>query len=216
MDKKGKSAIKMPFKSKQAGFLALTLAAIVAVAAIVGLSNITGAVPGAGRSGNPPGVEPAATLQDLIDCCQAQATIAEYQDNAPTNQVMGSCTRDGVKTFRIGGLPALQSYIGGICGGVCETNADCDDGDSCTSDVCSTGLRPGCIHGIPIEPTPCQIDGQLGVCDGATCVPSGETCITRVECSERGEGWSVQPAPKELCESELACGIAATFDCICP
>ena len=44
----------------------------------------------------------------------------------------------------------------------------------------------------------------------------GETCITRVECSERGEGWSVHPIEEELCESRVACGIAATFDCICP
>ena len=43
----------------------------------------------------------------------------------------------------------------------------------------------------------------------------GETCITRVECSERGEGWSVHPIDEELCESRLACGIAAEFDCIC-
>ena len=194
-----------------------TLAVIVVLISVFALAKPnTTPVPGAGRSGNPPGVEPAATLQDLINCCQAQATIAEYQDNVPTNQVMGSCTRDGVETFRVGGLPALQSYIGGICGGACKTNADCDDGNSCTSDVCSTGLRPGCIYGIPIEPTPCQIDGQLGVCDGATCVPSGETCITRVECSERGEGWSVHSIDEELCESGLACGIAATFDCICP
>ncbi|MEK6904341.1 MAG: hypothetical protein AABW87_01985, partial [Nanoarchaeota archaeon] len=41
-------------------------------------------------------------------------------------------------------------------------------------------------------------------------------CITRLECSERGEGWSVHSVPKELCESGLACGIAATFDCLCP
>ena len=44
----------------------------------------------------------------------------------------------------------------------------------------------------------------------------GETCITRIECSERGEGWSVHSIDEELCESGLACGIAATFDCICP
>ncbi len=41
-------------------------------------------------------------------------------------------------------------------------------------------------------------------------------CVTRVECSERGEGWAVYPVHKELCESGLACGIAATFDCMCP
>lgn len=202
----------MSFKSKQAGFLALTLVAIVAV---VGLSNITGAVPGAGKSGNPPGVEPATTLQDLIDCCQNQATIAEYQDFTNTNKIMGTCTTNGITAFRTGGLFALQSYINSKCGGTCETNADCDDGNPCTDDVCTTGLRAGCIHGIPIEPIPCQIDGQLGVCAGATCVPSGETCITRIECSERGDGWSVQPIAKELCESELACGIAAEYTCIC-
>jgi len=44
----------------------------------------------------------------------------------------------------------------------------------------------------------------------------GEACITRVECGERGEGWSVHPIDEELCESGLACGIAAEFDCICP
>jgi len=43
-----------------------------------------------------------------------------------------------------------------------------------------------------------------------------ETCITRIECSERGEGWSIQPIDKELCGSGLACGIAAEFVCICP
>ena len=43
-----------------------------------------------------------------------------------------------------------------------------------------------------------------------------EGCITRVECSDRGEGWSVQPVPGYLCKSGYACGIAATFDCICP
>lgn len=49
-----------------------------------------------------------------------------------------------------------------------------------------------------------------------TTLVCGETCITRVECSERGEGWSVHPIDEKLCESGLACGIAATFDCICP
>lgn len=42
------------------------------------------------------------------------------------------------------------------------------------------------------------------------------SCITRTECGERGVDWSVQPISEELCESRLACGIAATFDCICP
>lgn len=206
----------MSIKSRQAGFLALTLAAIVAVA-IVGLSNIAGAVPGAGRSGNPPNVEPATTLQDLIDCCQMRATIAEYQDFTNTNKIMGTCATNGITAFRTGGLPALQSYIGGVCGGACTSDADCDDGNSCTTEFCSTGLRRGCITGTPVgNGASCQIDGQLGVCEGATCVPSGETCITREECSERGEGWSVHPIDAELCESGLACGIAATFDCICP
>lgn len=206
----------MSFKSRKVGFLALTLVAIMAVA-VVGLSNITGAVPGAGKSGNPPSVEPATTLQDLIDCCQMQATIAEYQDNAPTNQVMGTCTREGIEAFRTGGLSALQGYISNTCGGACTSDADCDDGNSCTTEFCSTGLRRGCITGIPVgDGASCQIDGQLGACSGATCVPSGETCITRVECSERGEGWDVHPIDAELCESGLACGIAATFDCICP
>jgi len=44
----------------------------------------------------------------------------------------------------------------------------------------------------------------------------GEACITQVECGERGEDWSVHPIDERLCESRLACGIAATFDCICP
>ncbi|MEK6868828.1 MAG: hypothetical protein AABX74_01250 [Nanoarchaeota archaeon] len=48
------------------------------------------------------------------------------------------------------------------------------------------------------------------------CGETEETCITRVECSERGEGWAIHPIDKELCESGLACGIAATFDCLCP
>ena len=43
-----------------------------------------------------------------------------------------------------------------------------------------------------------------------------EECITRVECTERGEGWSIQPVPEDLCKSGYACGIAAEFDCICP
>ncbi|MDP2926836.1 MAG: hypothetical protein Q8N65_01720 [bacterium] len=194
----------------------LTIVAIVTVVAIVGLLNTANAVPGAGRSGNPPGVEPATTLQSLVNCCQSKATIAEYQDKTATNQVMGTCAKNGIETFRTGGLPALQGYINSTCGGACKTNADCDDGNSCTSDVCSTGLRPGCIHGIPLEPTSCQINGQVGVCEGATCVPSEETCITRTACAEKGEeGWSVQPIAKELCESEFACGIAATYECLC-
>lgn len=204
----------MSFKSRKAGFLALTLVVILAV---VGLSNITGAVPGAGKSGNPPGVEPATTLQDLVNCCQTQATIAEYQDFTNTNKIMGTCTTNGITAFRTGGLSALQNYISSTCGGACTSDADCDDGNSCTTEFCSTGLRRGCIIGIPVgDGTSCQIDGQLGVCNGATCVPSGETCITRIECSERGEGWTVQPISKDLCESGFACGIAAIFDCICP
>lgn len=194
----------------------LTIVAIVVVVAIVGLLNIANAVPGAGRSGNPSGVQPATALQDLINCCQTRATVSEYQDNAATNQVMGTCTKAGIEAFRTGGLPALQGYISSTCGGACTSNADCDDGNSCTTEFCSTGLRRGCITGIPVgDSTPCQIDGQLGVCSGATCVPSAETCITRIECSERGEDWSVQPIAKELCESELACGIAAEYTCLC-
>ncbi|MEK7503671.1 MAG: hypothetical protein AAB577_01670 [Patescibacteria group bacterium] len=197
----------------------LTIAAIVAVVAIVGLLNIANAVPGAGRSGNPPDVEPATTFQDLVNCCQNRATNAEYQDNAATNQVMGTCTKAGIETFRTGGLPALQSYINNTACGACETNAAglvCgeDDGNDCTIGFCSTGLRPGCITAIAVDGTSCQIDGQLGVCSGATCVPSEETCITREEgCGEEG-GWSV--VPTELCESGFACGIAAEYECMCP
>jgi len=50
-----------------------------------------------------------------------------------------------------------------------------------------------------------NIDDKCGV---------GEPCITREECGVKGG--SVLPIHKELCESELACGIAATFECICP
>ncbi len=46
------------------------------------------------------------------------------------------------------------------------------------------------------------------------CEEIGKTCITRIECAERGEGWAV--VPTELCESGFACGIAAEFTCICP
>ncbi len=61
--------------------------------------------------------------------------------------------------------------------GQCIVNADCDDGNSCTTEFCSTGLRGGCITGTPVgDGTSCQIGGQLGVCEGSTCVPSGETC----------------------------------------
>jgi len=42
----------------------------------------------------------------------------------------------------------------------------------------------------------------------------GETCITRTECGVRGG--DVLPISEELCESRLACGIAAEFVCICP
>ncbi len=140
----------------------VVVVAVVVVAAIVGITK-AGAVPGAGRSGNPPsvaGVEPAATLQNLVDCCQNKATIAaDYQDKAPTNQVMGTCTKAGIETFRTGGLPALQGYISSTCGGA---------------------------------------------------------CITRTACAAKGEeGWSVQPIAKALCESELACGIAAIYECLC-
>ena len=48
------------------------------------------------------------------------------------------------------------------------------------------------------------------------CGETEEACITRIECNERGEGWAVHPIDEELCESGFACGIAATFDCICP
>ena len=62
----------------------------------------------------------------------------------------------------------------------------------------------------------CRIEFDVAHEPVLVCGETEETCITRLECSERGEDWSVHPIDEKLCESKLACGIAATFDCICP
>src|SRR5262245_46176442 len=55
----------------------------------------------------------------------------------------------------------------------CTSNSDCDDGITCTVDLCDPDA--GCVH-LPAVGVPCQPDDRClgpGRCEGAVCAPIG-------------------------------------------
>lgn len=71
----------------------------------------------------------------------------------------------------------------------CATDSDCDDGNPCTRDVCDS--EPDlycdweswcddcrhyyCRHWRVDDGTPCEVDGQAGICEAGKCRLDGET-----------------------------------------
>ena len=71
----------------------------------------------------------------------------------------------------------------------CAFDSDCDDGDPCTKDVCDSApdsycdweswcddcYHYWCENSEVDGGTPCEVDGQIGVCEGGVCQLDGET-----------------------------------------
>jgi hypothetical protein len=79
-----------------------------------------------------------------------------------------------------------------MCGSTsCYDEGDCDDGNECTSDLCRSmrwssapyefscfgddGWSYWCEHDDVDDGTPCEVDGQTGVCEAGECRLDGET-----------------------------------------
>jgi len=77
------------------------------------------------------------------------------------------------------------------CGDPCWSDSDCDDGNPCTNDICwgdpyQGGYDPDapwldcsgrdyyCRNPEVDTGTPCEVDGQPGVCGGGRCRLEGE------------------------------------------
>jgi len=76
---------------------------------------------------------------------------------------------------------------------VCESVAvDCDDGNPCTDDTCSTGV--GCQH-TPVECEPTELNCEANVCNPAT----GECEIGPLDCDDFDD------CTTDLCDEETGC-----------
>lgn len=98
--------------------------------------------------------------------------------------------------------------VGGTTGGSpaeCAEDADCDDGNPCTTETCSAG---DCTMGTEPQWSGCGPDSQ---CDGDTCVPVGghqEQCRGGTQCD--GTAYTLNNGgffcQDGYCEFEYACG----------
>jgi hypothetical protein len=91
-------------------------------------------------------------------------------------------------------IVAVVLVVTPTCGSLqneCAIDSDCNDGNPCTEDDCkfwwtgewnpdrgwcsdhTTYLR--CMHRGDDDGTPCEVDGQTGVCESGECQLEGET-----------------------------------------
>lgn len=69
----------------------------------------------------------------------------------------------------------------------CALDGDCDDGNPCTTDRCNSDIAPchdpswcddcrhyWCTSREIDDGTPCEVDGQAGVCESGECRLEGE------------------------------------------
>lgn len=85
----------------------------------------------------------------------------------------------------------------GTCGG-CSINADCDDGDPCTYDVCGSESHH-CFHDPIPDCRACTGSGRCphgGECCGGRCCPDGSVC---------GASPSGEPACCAICSNGVTC-----------
>jgi len=93
-----------------------------------------------------------------------------------------------------------------FCGGSgaappeCTTDADCDDGNPCTDDECSSGT---CGHYATLFGTPCSINNachSVGTCSGTVCQPRKEICDNGID---------------DNCDGNIDCDDPQCFDSKC-
>lgn len=94
-------------------------------------------------------------------------------DNACTTDMCnldsGSCENTPTQTFmlcEVGGGPGVCSS--GTCASMSCEGIACDDGNPCTVDACFDELG-ACVGVVVPAMTACEVEGALGVCDGAEC-----------------------------------------------
>jgi hypothetical protein len=102
------------------------------------------------------------------------------------------------------------------CGAVCTSDADCDDSNACTSDVCTAGS--GCLR-VPVDGKPCD-DGDVctagDACQAGACKPGGvcddgDTCTA--DTCQPGVGCKATPIAAmngKPCDDDDACTSSTT------
>jgi hypothetical protein len=149
------------------------------------------------------------TLTCTAGCCErttcqeAGATCGTIEDGCGLTLECGTCEEP--LTCGGDGVPNRCGCVPGAVPGCCRVDADCDDGDHCTIDVCD-----------PVSHT-CVPDGSGSACGPDACCPAGEECCT-VRNPDTGEEIEHRcigcPEGQKLsgrCECGVACGFA-----VCP
>jgi len=80
--------------------------------------------------------------------------------------------------------PAGWECVGGECKRVCETDADCDDNDACSTDECASGF---CEHTPAVE---CPAGERCNAATGE-CEPAFFTPLRAVHMVDAHRGWAV-------------------------
>lgn len=99
-----------------------------------------------------------------------------------TRVLAGGLRLDGPSAPDSGGALVFALRTCGPGGGCCNVDADCDDGNPCTSERCS---GPGGTCAVSAVPGCCTTDGDCDDCNGCTadvCSPSGCTHSAAMEC----------------------------------
>jgi len=111
--------------------------------------------------------------------------------------------------------PPLAVCNAGVCEtDACTVDADCDDGNECTTDTCDVGTGVCTNDGAPNDGNACQPDASCGATDG-TC--GGGTCTANDACSVAGDCPNTPAAPADpqctaaVCTSDV-CGNFCDID----
>lgn len=149
---------------------------------------------------------PDGTCRDLDPlCCQAKECDGGF--NAGNICLVDGDCEDGADDGICNPLLVGTSQgAGSVCGVQCCTDADCDDSEACTLDVCDASAPnadpvTGCVNEpLPVD-TPCEADDFLCTidqCDGTgQCVPNDVECPPDDDC----QVFACNPATGQ-CDSE--------------
>jgi hypothetical protein len=154
------------------------------------------------------GLEPGCTVASpQLLCLPAKKTVVKLQDSrgAPREPLPISgpaagmkicyriqCPRDKVPDLELvdqfGVLPmkvretSLLCAPAEVCEPVCSSDADCDDANECTQDICNNpGSCTALCTSAFLQDTACS----GGVCCLGTCVPP--VCVTNADCDDANE-----------------------------
>jgi hypothetical protein len=110
--------------------------------------------------------------------------------------------------------------------GPCTTNADCDDGDLCTYDVCGA-VSHRCFHDPIPDCAPCAGQGECPngrPCCGGRCCPAGSTSCNGAACCQPcgsdsrccellGEQLLSSANCRSFCDSVFVCCTGSNCSC---